>query len=307
MKQQDRKVFLAIAKHKSISAAASALHYAQPTVSGYLSQLEQSLGVQLVKRTKGKREIELTPAGAEFLQLVRRYEELDKQLAQFVKNHQHGILRLAASVVSHQYIVCHIAQKLLRELPDVELRLSTLEIKDIAQAMEDRAFDVAIAYDSPAYPRENRDHIAVIPLFQEEYCILCPVDTPLPDRLLAPEELDPAFEIVHEGYGNQLLHQWRIEQGFGSIKPFFTASSMLSLHTYLTDPRCWSFVLSNVALQLAAEHPGALTVRQVSPAPAARICNALLLRAYPDDAVIEALLRCAKDFLSERPHLKKLL
>ena len=43
MKQQEIKVFLAIARHKSISAAAAALHYAQPTVSACLNQLEKSL------------------------------------------------------------------------------------------------------------------------------------------------------------------------------------------------------------------------------------------------------------------------
>jgi len=60
MKQQDILVFLSIVEHKSISAAAAALHYAQPTVSAYLNQLEKSVGTQLIKRTKGKREIELT-------------------------------------------------------------------------------------------------------------------------------------------------------------------------------------------------------------------------------------------------------
>ncbi len=307
MKQQDIKVFLAIAKHRSLSAAAEVLHYTQPTVSGYLSRLEQSLGVQLVKRTKGKREIELTPAGTEYLQLARQYEELESRFAQFVKSHQHGILRLAASVVSHQYIVCHVAQKLLQAVPDVEIRLSTLEIKDIGQAMEDRSFDVAITYDSPAYPRDNHEYIAEIPLFRESYSILCPIDTPLPDRLLTPEELDPAFEIVLEGYGNTLIRDWHDANGFGSKKPYFTASSMLSLPTYLTDPRCWSFVLSNVALQLAAEHPRSLTVRQVSPAPADRICNALILCSYPDDVMIETLLQCVKEFLSEHPQLQSLL
>ena len=59
MKQQEMNTFLAIAKYGTISAAAAALNYAQPTVSGYLHQLEQSLGgVSLIKRTKGKREVE---------------------------------------------------------------------------------------------------------------------------------------------------------------------------------------------------------------------------------------------------------
>lgn len=306
MNQQDIKVFLSIAEHKTISSAAAALHYAQPTVSSYLNQLEKKLGVQLVKRTKGKREIDLTPAGTEFLHLARQYNELDNRFAQFIKAHQHGILRLAASVVSHQYIVCDVAQKLLRDIPDLEIRLSTLEIKDMEQAAKDHAFDIAISYDSPDYIRAHYEHIAEVPLFQESYSILCPIDTPLPDRLLFPGELDPAFEVVHEGYGKQLIENWRKEHNMENAKPFFNASSMMSVHTYLTDPRCWSFVLSNVAIQMASLHPETLTVRQISPAPVSRICSALILNAYPDENVIHALLHCMDEYIEEHPHLKKL-
>ena len=303
MKQQEIKVFLAIARHRSISAAATALHYAQPTVSACLNQLEKSLGVQLVMRAKGKREIELTPAGAEFLHLARQYAELDDRFARFIKEHQRGTLRLAASVVSHQYIVCHLIQKLIQIIPDIEIRLSTVEIKDMAQAMDDHAFDVAICYDAPASSGTAPGHIAEIPLFKENYSILCPIDTPLPDRLLTPEELDPTFEIVHEGYGNQLLRAWRNAHGFGDARPFFKASSMLSVHTYLTDPRCWGFVLSNVALQMVAAHPEKLTIRQVSPGPMHRTCNALILNTYPEKNVIHTLLACMDEFVTERPHL----
>lgn len=305
MKQQEIKVFLAIAKHRSISAAAAALHYAQPTVSAYLNQLEQSLGVQLVMRAKGKRAVDLTPAGMEFLHLARQYAELDDRFTRFVKEHQHGTLRLAASVVSHQYIVCHLIQKLIHTVPDVEIRLSTLEIKDMEQAIENHTFDVAICYNSPASPGVNPGHITEVPLFEEDYSILCPIDTPLPDRLLSPEELDPAFEVVHQGYGNQLIQDWRDAHGFGDAKPFFKASSMLSVHTYLTDPRCWGFVLSNVALQMVAAHPEKLTIRRVSPGPMCRTCNALILNAYPEEKVIRAFLQCMDAFVSERPHLKK--
>ena len=306
MKQQDINMFLSIVEHKSISAAAAALHYAQPTVSASLNQLEKTLGVQLVKRTKGKRTIELTPAGAEFLTLARQYQELDRRLSRFIKAHQHGVLRLAASVVSHQYIICHVAQKLLRTMPEVEIHLSTLEIKDMEEAAANHDFDVAISYDAPDYPTEKLRHVKAIPLFQETYSILCPANTPLPDRLLTPEELDPAFEVVQEGYGNPLVQDWREAHGFGSAKPFFKTSSMLSLHTYLTDPRCWSFVLSNTAVQMAEAYPEALTLRQVAPAPEARTCYALVLDAYPDENIVQALLQCLEEFVDERPHLRKI-
>ena len=306
MKQQDMKMFLSIVEHKSISAAAAALHYAQPTVSASLNQLEKALGVQLIRRTKGKRTVELTPAGAEFLTLARQYQELDRRLSRFIKAHQHGVLRLAASVVSHQYIICHVAQKLLRAMPEVEIHLSTLEIKDMEEAAANHDFDVAISYDAPDYPTEKLRHVRAIPLFQETYSILCPADTPLPDRLLTPEELDPAFEVVQEGYGNPLAQDWREAHGFGSAKPFFKTSSMLSLHTYLTDPRCWSFVLSNTAVQMADAYPEALTLRQVAPAPEARTCYAVVLEAYPDENIVQALLQCLGEFVDERPHLRKI-
>ena len=306
MKQQEIRAYLAIAKHRSISAAAAALHYAQPTVSAYLNQLEHSLGVQLVKRTKGKREVDLTPAGMEFLHLARQYAELDDRFARFIKEHQHGMLRLAASVVSHQYIVCHLIQKLIHEIPDVQIRLSTLEIKDMQQAMQEHAFDVAICYDTPAVPAVIPAHIDQVPLFQENYSILCPIDTPLPDRLLSPQELDPAFEVVHQGYGNPLLQNWHEAYGLADTEPFFKASSMLSVHTYLTDPRCWSFVLSNVAVQMVADHAQTLTIRHVSPAPVCRTCNALILKTYPEEKVISTLLNCMDALVAERPHLKKI-
>ena len=124
-------------------------------------------------------------------------------------------------------------------------------------------------------------------------------------ELLSPEELNSDFEVVHEGYGNQLIENWREAHGKWREKPFFKASSMLSIHTYLTDPRCWGFVLSNTALQIVAAHPDTVTIRQVSPAPAPRVCNALILNAYPDENVIKTLLGCIEEYVEERPHLKK--
>ncbi len=306
MKKQEIQTFLAIAKYGTISAAAAALNYAQPTVSGHLSRLEQSLGgIQLFKRTKGKREVELTPAGKDFYHLALQHAQLDERFDRFVKEHQRGTLRLAASVVSHQYIVCHMIQKLLHMLPDVEIRLSTLEIKDVEQAAKDHAFDIAISYDSPSFVGEMPKHIEKVPLFQEDYCILCPIDTPLPDRVLTPADLDMSFEVVHQGYGNQRIQKWRESHGLSNAKPYFVASSMMSIHTYLLDRRCWCFALSNVAFQTVADHPDALTIRRIAPAPECRTCNALILTTYPEARIIRSFMECMDEYVAKNPYLRK--
>ena len=74
--------FLAVARERSISAAAASLHLSQPTLSTQLRQMEEELGKQLLIRgTKGSRRVELTEEGVivrkcaqEILALVQKME-----------------------------------------------------------------------------------------------------------------------------------------------------------------------------------------------------------------------------------------
>ena len=66
--------FLAVAREKSISAAAESLHLAQPTLSTQLKALEDELGKPLLIRgVKGSRKVLLTDEG---LILKKRAEEI---------------------------------------------------------------------------------------------------------------------------------------------------------------------------------------------------------------------------------------
>lgn len=69
---QDLHVFGAVARHGTLTAAASELRLDHATVSRRLSNLEAALGVVLVQRFR--RGCRLTPAGAEIAALVRGLE-----------------------------------------------------------------------------------------------------------------------------------------------------------------------------------------------------------------------------------------
>ena len=62
--------FLAVARERSISAAAQSLHLTQPTLSRQLRELEEELGKQLMVR--GNRKITLAEAGM----LLRKRSEV---------------------------------------------------------------------------------------------------------------------------------------------------------------------------------------------------------------------------------------
>ncbi|MCH7915292.1 MAG: LysR family transcriptional regulator [Deltaproteobacteria bacterium] len=56
------EIWIAVAKHQSISKAADELHIRQPSVSIQVKRLEKEYGLKLYKFTAG-RGMELTPAG----------------------------------------------------------------------------------------------------------------------------------------------------------------------------------------------------------------------------------------------------
>ena len=63
MTEQDVEIFLAVVRWGSISAAAEAMFITQPAVSRHIRELERELGCPLVRRSKGRRHIELTEQG----------------------------------------------------------------------------------------------------------------------------------------------------------------------------------------------------------------------------------------------------
>ncbi|MEM9780539.1 MAG: LysR family transcriptional regulator, partial [Pseudomonadota bacterium] len=67
------RVFLAVARSPSITAAAAALDSSQPTVSRRIRDLEAQIGARLLDRTVAG--VKLTPAGEEVLTRVRRIEQ----------------------------------------------------------------------------------------------------------------------------------------------------------------------------------------------------------------------------------------
>lgn len=299
------EVFLAIVEHRSISRVARITHFSQPTVSEYLGQLEDAVGMTLILRGKGQRQVALTPAGEAFLPLARKWMEnqleLENQIRRFRQTQSHGILRLAASAGAHQTVAADVICKLMSEHPDLRLQLSNVERREMPGAIENYSFDVAFLFG----PVPESDLITTVPLFEEPLYILCPADTCLPERVITPAELDPRQEIAYISHiRSEGFRQWH-QRCFPETEPAFTASSLGAVHNYLTDPKLWSLVPASVALSDIAYNQG-LTYRQITPAPPARKCSLLISKAYREDKVIRMLLGCCDALVAQRTHLQKL-
>ncbi|TDD27749.1 LysR family transcriptional regulator [Kribbella turkmenica] len=80
------RVLAAVAAHGSVTGAAQALHYTQPTVSHHLSRLEAATGARLVQKVG--RGIRLTPEGQVLArraaEIIGRVDAADAELAALI-------------------------------------------------------------------------------------------------------------------------------------------------------------------------------------------------------------------------------
>lgn len=180
------RVLVAVAREGSVTAAADALHYAQPSVSHHLARLEAEVGLPLTQRAG--RGLRLTEAGE---LLARRAEEILGQVeAAEAELSAHaglrtGRVRLAAFPSALATLVPAAAARFAAAYPDVELALTEAEPPSALTALRTGDVDVAVVFTHGAL--EERD-VTVEPLLTEPLFLVTPAGdvTPADDPEYGP-------------------------------------------------------------------------------------------------------------------------
>ena len=157
--------YLAVVREGTISAAAQALHVAQPSLSRQMKELEDELGTALFVR--GNRKITLTEEG---MVLRRRAEEMvrlmqltEDEISQ-IKNHISGSVRIGAGESWSFHYLARTAASLLEEHPDIRFHITSGDTRDLMDELNNGLIDFAVIftevdrllYQSIALPAEDR-------------------------------------------------------------------------------------------------------------------------------------------------------
>lgn len=141
------RVLVAVARHGSVTAAAHALNYAQPSVSHHLARLEAETGTKLVQRAG--RGIRLTDAGRllaeRATEVIGRLDAAENELAVFT-GLRAGRLRLAAFPSALGTVVPTAAAILHERHPSVDLRLTEAEPPEAVRMLRAGYVDVALVF-----------------------------------------------------------------------------------------------------------------------------------------------------------------
>ena len=144
-----------------------------------------------------------------------------------------------------------------------------------------------------------------MPFFREDFYLLCRTDTSLPEGVITPDMLDPAFEIT-QAFPNQSRQNWHQEHFPDAPQPYASVVSTLTMPVHFQDKRCWAAVPINTARLMVQQAPEKLTIRKLQPCPS-RLYHISIIKGYAHPEVIDNLLDCCREYLAERSYLQSML
>ena len=146
---KDIDYVVAVAECRSISKAADLLFISQPSLSRYLSKLEQDLGLKLFSRTGSG--VSLTEAGQVYVSYAKEIKGLQATMAR--KLHQMKLeersrqISVCMTLNTGTLLTGQISEAFARKYPDVRLEFINVMSKDIQRLLEEKKCDFAIGPD----------------------------------------------------------------------------------------------------------------------------------------------------------------
>jgi DNA-binding transcriptional LysR family regulator len=159
---------IALASEGHFARAAQGCHVSQPALSAGIQQLEEELGVQIVKR--GRRFQGLTPEGEMVLAWAKRMEVEHRRFREELRacsDSFGGILRLGVMNSTTPFISI-FTLPFQEHFPEVNFRVMNHNPFEIQQGLEEFSFDVAFTYLDDRPNRYRYSH----PLYVQEYYVM---------------------------------------------------------------------------------------------------------------------------------------
>lgn len=172
MNLRDLQYIIAVAETRHFGKAAGHCFVSQPTLSGQIKKLEESLGVAIFERTN--RSVEVTPIGEAILRHARLMMEQLNAIEQLAQAHQDplaGPLRLGAIPTISPYLMPLILMPLKQQYPQLKLVLSEEMTDTLIRRLQQHEIDAALL----ATPVDEPE-LAQMPLFDEPFWLAHPRD-----------------------------------------------------------------------------------------------------------------------------------
>jgi len=205
------KVFVEVAKVKSISLAARELQFAQSNVTARIKQLEKNVGHSLFHRIpKG---VILTTAGEKLYAYAVEIVKKTEEAISFMKNiEEQSSLRVGSTESNAVVRIVPFLLNMHKEFPKIQLELFTGTTEEVTKMVEDYKVDIAFVSGDP-----QSSELMVLNEFEENIVIVEPKNRVVPNVLLLFKKGCRYDAFVQEYYRQQGNDNYKVLE-FGSYE-----------------------------------------------------------------------------------------
>ena len=253
-------VFLAIAMSKTLSDAASVLGLSPSAVSYNLKCLENNLGLDLVDRKKGFKNIHLTPAGVTLLPLAIKYDEVIREVSIIRKNPRYQLSIGCVESINHCLFPTFLHS--LRKY-NIDIKVDTNTSLELHRLTENREIDIAFVVNQIPSTKLN-----ISPFLREDMKLIRSATNDKTNAIVSAQTLDPNFEIyINWSLAFQIWHDriWSENK-----RAHFQTNSVVHIDSFLLgDEKYWIIAPDSVANFYQSR---GFNIHSITPAPPQRVC-----------------------------------
>ncbi|HSR04725.1 MAG TPA: LysR family transcriptional regulator [Proteiniclasticum sp.] len=273
------EAFLTVVKKGNISIASKALFISQSTLSQRIMSLEKKVGYQLLFRERGKRNVELTELGKEFMLIAEQFNTfwVDMQSLKNKNETKPIIIGTVDSINNFSFAPLYL--DMLHEEKNLDLQIKTFHSYEIHGLLEDHSIDIGFVFS-----KKHNKNLITKAIYTEPMFLVCHRDSPYYPYIKA-EEL-PRCDEVFLIWGPDYL-QWHEQYWNSDEKPYVTVNTGSMLVNYLIhNQEAWAIVpLSIIQSFHSFEN---LVQFPILPKPPNNTCYQLIHR-YPKPSHIKGI------------------
>ena len=191
--------FLEVLKQNSFTRASRKLRIGQATISHHIRELEETLGVVLIKRTS--KEISITGQGRVFQELCEKlFADIDAFTAGLGPDAPAGITKIAASTIPSTYLLPKMLAVVKKEYPDIRYKIQAADSREAVEIVKEGGADIGIVGEQFRHPA-----LVFTRFFRDEIVLIGPCG--YPDRIAVQELSRQPFIIREPGSGTRNAYE----------------------------------------------------------------------------------------------------
>lgn len=278
--------FLALARARHFGKAAEELGIAQPTLSAGIKQLEDTLGVMLVKR--GSRFQGLTPEGMQVLAWARRIVSDASAMKDEMRAARHGLsgrLRIAA-IPTALAMVPALTTPFREKHPGVTFTVLSRTSVEVLSMLGNFDIDAGITY----LDNEPLGRVVSVPLYSERYQLITAAGNPLSDRAQVTwkEVAELPLCLLTPDMQNRRIIDQHLAVANVQARPTLESNSMILLYAHIRTGKWSSIMPLNLAETLGLSEP--IRAIPIVEPDASHIVGLVAAQREPRTPLVAALL-----------------